>query len=455
MAIPTNISINPVDFIAQKRDGQILSDDSIEAFINAYTNDLIPDYQMSAFLMAAYLNGLDNQETLALTRAMLHSGVVLDLGDIPGVKVDKHSTGGVGDKVSLLLAPIVAACGVPVPMISGRGLAHSGGTLDKLESIPGFQVDLGISGYKTQLAELDVVMIGQTLEIAPADRKIYALRDVTATIENVSFIVPSILSKKIAAGVDALVLDVKCGRGAFMQSEENARELAERLVTVSEQFGKPTVAWMTDMDQPLGYAVGNWPEMEESIRCLKGHWVEDLMTLTLTLAGEMLCLGGKAKNAEIGYELAKEAVLNGEAFDKLVQMVAAQGGNTDVLHDPGLYTKPAREIEVFAPDNAAGFVQQIDALEIGKLALELGAGRLQKEDDVDPQAGLLLAKKSGDSVQAGELLATLYTNRDLEDQFLSKRLLESFTFGSAQPDKKPLLIDRFTISGWDSMKSEG
>ena len=455
MPFQSDKSLNPVDLIAKKRDGFALSDASIEAFIDAYTNDLIPDYQMSAFLMAAYLKGLNNTETLALTRAMLHSGEVLDLGEIPGIKVDKHSTGGVGDKISLLLAPIVAACGVPVPMISGRGLGHSGGALDKLESIPGFNVGMDVKAYRSQLERLGVVMIGQTAEIAPADRKIYALRDVTATIDNVSFIVPSILSKKIAAGVDALVLDVKCGRGAFMETPERARELAERLVSVSEAFGKPTVAWMTAMDEPLGYAIGNWPEMAESIRCLKGAWIDDVMELTLTLAGEMLCLGGKAKDAASGYQQARQVVADGGAFEKLLEMVEAQGGDTGMVKNPDAYPKPGKVIEVLASDKESGYVTHIDALAMGKLALVLGAGRLQKEDGVDPQAGLVLAVKRRDQVHAGDLIATLYTNRDLDEGEISQQLLSTFEFDASKPAKKPLLIDRYTQSGWDSMKSDG
>ncbi len=440
---------NPVDLIVAKRDGKSLSATAIQLLVDAYTQGTLPDYQMSAFLMAAYLNGLDDQETTALTEVMLHSGDVVDLSDISGIKVDKHSTGGVGDKVSLLLAPIVAACGVSVPMISGRGLGHSGGTLDKLESIPGFRVDLSIAEYKAQLERIGVVMIGQTAEIAPADRKIYALRDVTATIDNISFIAPSIMSKKIAAGIDALVLDVKCGRGAFMRSPEKARKLAEKLVAIGEQFGKPTVAWMTAMDQPLGYAVGNWPEVAESIRCLKGEWIDDLMLVTLTLAGEMLHLGNVAENPREGYKIAKKSVDDGKAFARLIQMVEAQGGATKVIADPEEYVAPAFNLPVYAGASSEGYTASIDALEIGKIAVDLGAGRIRKEDDVDPSAGLLLDKKVGDYVHPGELLATLYSSSPIDEAAFDARMQAAYSYVEEKPALPAVLLGRYTRDGWE------
>ncbi len=443
------MTFNPVDLIARKRDGKELSAASIHALIEAYTSDALPDYQMSAFLMAAFLNGLTKEETAALTRAMLYSGEVLDLSSIPDIKVDKHSTGGVGDKVSLLLAPIVAACGVPVPMISGRGLGHSGGTLDKLESIPGFRVNLGVSEYRAQLEQIGLVMIGQTAEIAPADRKIYALRDVTATIENVSFIAPSIMSKKIAAGIDALVLDVKCGIGAFMKSPAMARLLAEQLVAIGEEFGKPTVAWMTAMNQPLGYAVGNWPEVDESIRCLQGEWIEDLMVVTLTLAGEMLILGGKAGTPEDGYRLAHEAVNSGKALRKLVQLVEAQGGDTSVIEHPDRFPGPPHVLEIRAPEHAQGYIAGVDALAIGKIAVSLGAGRYKKEDEVDSSAGMVLSRKTGDSVQPDDVLATLYSSRAMDKDALIKQIKAAFTYVATRPDPEPLLMGRYTKQGWE------
>ncbi|MDX1530802.1 MAG: thymidine phosphorylase, partial [Rhodothermales bacterium] len=307
--------MNALDLIRRKRDGETLRPGEIDALVQAYTAGAVPDYQMSAFLMAALLRGMDEREAFALTEAMLHSGEVLDLSDVPGAKVDKHSTGGVGDKVSLVLAPVVAACGVPVPMISGRGLGHTGGTLDKLEAIPGFRTDLSTAAYRRQLGRLGLVMIGQTDEIAPADRKLYALRDVTGTVESIPFIAASIMSKKLAEGIDALVLDVKSGRGAFMKAEADARRLAETLVGIGERFGKKTVAHLTAMDVPLGRAVGNWPETAEATRCLQEADVPDLMTVVYALAGEMLHLGGVAETPAAGRAAAREAVASGAAFE--------------------------------------------------------------------------------------------------------------------------------------------
>ncbi len=441
------MEFDPVALIARKRDGQQLASGEIKRLIDAYTTGALPDYQMSAFLMAAFLNGLDAAETQALTHAMLYSGAVIDLSAIPGTKVDKHSTGGVGDKVSLILAPVVAACGVPVPMISGRGLRHSGGTLDKLESIPGFNVQLDIAAYKAQLEKLGLVMIGQTAEIAPADRKMYALRDVTATVANRSFIAPSIMSKKIAAGIDGLVLDVKFGAGAFMKTPADARPLAELLVQIGEEFGKPTVAWLTNMDQPLGYAVGNWPEMAESIACLRGEWIEDLMQLTLTLAGEMICLGKKANSPEEGYTKAKEAIASGAALEKFLAMVDAQGGDTNVV-ERGTRPHPAHVITVPAPVGMDGYIHTIDALAIGEVALALGAGRLKKEDAVDPLAGLTLAAKQGEQVAEGEPLATLFSNGEVDKKRLIENVQTAFTVGAEARASLPLLYERYTMNGW-------
>lgn len=442
------MEFDPVALIAQKRDGHQIEAGAIKQLIDAYTSGALPDYQMSAFLMAAFLKGMDAAEIQALTHAMLYSGRVVDLSEIPGIKVDKHSTGGVGDKVSLILAPVVAACGVPVPMISGRGLRHSGGTLDKLESIPGFDVQMDMAAYKAQLGRLGVVMIGQTAEIAPADRKIYALRDVTATVANRAFIAPSIMSKKIAAGIDGLVLDVKCGAGAFMKTPAEARALAELLVQIGEEFGKPTVAWLTNMDQPLGYAVGNWPEMVESIACLRGQWIDDLMQLTLTLAGEMIYLGQQANSPEDGYKRAKAAIDDGSAFDKFLAMVEAQGGDVAVA-STGSRENPKHVIEVKAPAGMAGYVQQIDALAIGEVAVALGAGRLKKEDLVDPLAGLILAHKQDALVDQGTLLATLYTNQDIEIAPLTKKVQAAFTVADTTAAPTILLKDRYTVAnGW-------
>ena len=442
--------MNPVDLIVAKRNGETLTSGQIQWLIEAYTRDEIPDYQMSALLMAAFLRGMTPEETTALTKCMLHSGVVLDLSDIPGIKVDKHSTGGVGDKVSILLAPLVAACGVPVPMISGRGLGHSGGTLDKLESIPGFRVDLDIAAYRRQLTALDVVMIGQTEEIAPADRRLYALRDVTGTVEFVPFIAPSIMSKKLAEGIDALVLDVKCGRGAFMKTETEARLLAQTLVGIGEQFGKPTVAWMTRMDQPLGNAVGNWPEVEECIQCMHGGVVEDLLEVTLTLAGEMLNLGGIAHTPKEGLEMAEQALASGAALQKMMELVAAQGGDPTVVENPASRSGPRHKMTVYASSVDSGYVTELDALAIGKAAVALGAGRLRKEDDVDPTAGILLAVKEGDAIQPGDPLATLMTSREMDLDTIAQAVRAAYSISTDPLVSDSILMDRFTAKGWQN-----
>ncbi len=440
--------MHAVDYIRAKRDGRHLNDAQWHDLIDRYTRGDIPDYQMAAFLMAAFLNGMSDAEMVALTHAMLHSGLVLDLSDLPGRKVDKHSTGGVGDKVSIPLAPIVAACGVPVPMISGRGLGHTGGTLDKLESIPGFSTSLSIAEYRKQLAEIGLVMIGQTDDIAPADRKLYALRDVTSTVEFVPFIAASILSKKLAEGIDALVLDVKFGSGAFMQAEKDARFLAQTLVGVSERFGKPAVALLTDMDQPLGRAVGNWPEVAESIALLRGEAPEDLMEVTVALAAEMIVAGGKAASLLEGTAKAQEAIHSGAAWERFRAMVRAQGGDVAVVDDPNGRPSEAITADVHAPADATGYVSRIDALGVGRAMISLGAGRRTKEDAVDPLAGCLLIKRQGDVVAPGDVLArvTASTEERMEEAMAS--LAAAWTYGAhpSRPDAR--IVDRFADGIW-------
>jgi len=440
--------MHAVDYIRAKRDGRHLNDAQWHDLIDRYTRGDIPDYQMAAFLMAAFLNDMSDAEMVALTHAMLHSGLVLDLSDLPGRKVDKHSTGGVGDKVSIPLAPIVAACGVPVPMISGRGLGHTGGTLDKLESIPGFSTSLSIAEYRKQLAEIGLVMIGQTDDIAPADRKLYALRDVTSTVEFVPFIAASILSKKLAEGIDALVLDVKFGSGAFMQAEKDARFLAQTLVGVSERFGKPAVALLTDMDQPLGRAVGNWPEVAESIALLRGEAPEDLMEVTMALAAEMIVAGGKAASLLEGTAKAQEAIHSGAAWERFRAMVRAQGGDVAVVDDPNGRTSEAITADVHAPADATGYVSRIDALGVGRAMISLGAGRRTKEDAVDPLAGCLLIKRQGDVVAPGDVLArvTASTEERMEEAMAS--LAAAWTYGAhpSRPDAR--IVDRFADGVW-------
>ena len=440
--------LNPIKLITAKRDGKTLSHGELVALVDAYTRGDVPDYQMSAFLMAAFLRGMDETETTALTECMLHSGEVLDLSAIDGAKVDKHSTGGVGDKISIVLAPIVGACGVRVPMISGRGLSHTGGTLDKLESIPGFRTDLSVAELKKQLADLGVVMLGQTLEIAPADRLLYALRDVTATVDFIPFISASIMSKKLAEGLDGLVLDVKTGRGAFMKTEEDARSLAEMLVAIGERFGTPTVAWLTAMDIPLGRAIGNWLEVEESIRCLQGRGEPDIMDLTLQLSGEMICLAGGADSAQEGREQAKEALTSGRAFEKFVQMAEAQGGDASVLRDPRQRRRDAPETRVYAGEYARGFVSDIDALALGTTATAMGVGRIVKEDDVDAEAGILLRKKPGEAISPGAMLASFFTRKRDMVQSCAASIAGAYQFADTPPAPRPILLDRLTRHGW-------
>jgi pyrimidine-nucleoside phosphorylase len=440
--------LNVVRLITRKRDGGTLAADDIEALVAAYTAGDVPDYQMAAFLMAAFLRGLSDDETVALTRAMLHSGTVLDLSDVPGLKVDKHSTGGVGDKVSLVLAPIVAACEVPVPMISGRGLGHTGGTLDKLEAIPGFDVGLSIERYREVLGEVGAVLIGQTGEIAPADKLLYALRDVTGTVESIPLIAASILSKKLAEGIDALVLDVKAGRGAFMKDQTRARQLAETLVRVGRGFGTPTVALLTQMDVPLGRAIGNGPETAEAVRILKGETpaggpCDDVVEVTLALAGEMLHLGGAAETPEAGRGLAAAALRDGWSYGALQEIVEAQGGDVDALDDPdSLMGDPVATVTA----QESGFVTDIDPLALGYAAVDLGAGRAKKEDDVDPKAGFVLFKKPGEPVEQGERLAQIYTSDPGRAD--PEAVRAAFTLGDAPPAPRSLLLDRFDGEGW-------
>ena len=444
-------TFNPVTLIRKKRDGFALQETEIKNLIDAYTSDALPDYQMSAFLMASFLNGLNDNEAAALTKSMLHSGIVLDLSDIPGVKVDKHSTGGVGDKLSLILAPIVASCGVPVPMISGRGLGHTGGTLDKLESIPGFTVDITLDRYKEILKAENMVLAGQTEEIAPADKRLYSLRDVTATVESIPLIAGSIMSKKLAEGIDALVLDVKFGSGAFMKKKEDALRLAETLVGIGEQFGKETIAYLTNMEQPLGYAVGNWLEVKESIDGLRGEGPADVMQITHLLAGTMIYLGKKASTVEEGIEKSKDAVADGSAFAKWVDIVRAHNGDTTVIEDPTRYP-PASTIELVKAKRS-GYITEMDAFAMGMISLELGAGRRTKEDDVDPSAGLVLHKKVGDSIEENETLATLHTNNETIISECKDDMLKAITLSDNQPALHKQITHRVDRNGIHDYKS--
>lgn len=438
-------SFNAVSLIRKKRDGEILSEEEISFLIDRYTKDQLPDYQMSAFLMAAFLNDLNGGEAAALTQAMLHSGSVLDLSDIPGKKVDKHSTGGVGDKLSLILAPIVASYDVPVPMISGRGLGHTGGTLDKMEAIPGFTVDISLDRYRKILSDCKMVMAGQTEDIAPADKRLYALRDVTATVESIPLIASSIMSKKLAEGIDALVLDVKFGSGAFMKTQEDAQELAEALVSIGEEFGKETVAYLTNMNQPLGYKIGNWLEVEEAMDSLQGNGPEDVMEVTHMLAGTMIMLGGKAETVEGGIQKSKEAVANGQAFDTWLKLTEAQGGDTEVLRNPRKYKGAEHEFAVEAKET--GYLTEMDAYKIGIASLELGAGRKKKDDDVDPAAGVELKRKIGAEIKKGETLAVGFTNNRESIEIAVDLLADAFSIQQESVDALPMITHRVDSEG--------
>jgi len=397
-----------IDLIRKKRDGGELSCDEIEALVQGYTRGDVPDYQASAWLMAAFLRGLNRAETASLTEAMLHSGEVLDLSDFPAAKVDKHSTGGVGDKTSLVLAPLAAAGGLIVPMISGRGLGHTGGTLDKLESIPGFNVNLSIARFREVLKACGCCMIGQTAEIAPADKKLYALRDVTGTVESPFLICASIMSKKLAEGIDGLVLDVKTGSGAFMKTEEESVFLAELLVETGERMGKKMVALITDMDQPLGFAVGNSLEVKEVLQTLRGEGPEDLRELCKELAAWMFLVGGRSANLADAKELAQELIQSGKALAKFRQMVELQGGDPETIDNPSLLPKAKHSLEILSP--RAGYITAVDSEAIGRACVMLGGGREKKEDSIDPAVGILIHAKISDRVAHGQPLCTIHYN---------------------------------------------
>ena len=429
--------MNTVELIRKKRNGGELTPDELRWLITAYTQDTLPDYQMSALLMAVYFRGMTDRETSTFTDLMLHSGQVIDLSAIPGVKVDKHSTGGVGDKVSLILAPMVAACGVPVPMISGRGLGHTGGTLDKLESIPGFRTSLSVDEYKRVIAEVGMVLMGQTEDVAPADRRMYALRDVTGTVESIPLIAGSIMSKKLAEGIDALVLDVKTGDGAFMQSDADAEALAGALVRIGTNAGKTTVAFLTSMDQPLGMTIGNWVEVVESVECLRGKKVPDLMEVTLVLGGAMVMLGGKAKTIEEGMHLCQSAVWSGRAYEKFLEGVRRQGGATDVLEETSRYPAPRFVQEILS--TADSVVTKFETRRIGVLAAELGAGRLRSDDIIDPRAGVVLMKKLGDRVLRGEPIARVMGDREESLQSVAGEIGRCIHCGPPQAAPPPTI----------------
>jgi pyrimidine-nucleoside phosphorylase len=427
----------PQHIIAKKRDGHALTRDEIASFVRGATDGSWADYQLSALLMAIVWRGMSPEETAHYTEAMMRSGVVADLGAVRGIKVDKHSTGGVGDKVSIPLAPMVVACGVPVPMISGRGLGHSGGTLDKLESIPGFRTDLSLDAYCAQVAKLGCALIGQTRDLAPADKKLYALRDVTATVECIPLICGSILSKKLAEGIDALVLDVKFGRGAFMKTKEQARELATTLVRVGQAGGKNVRAVLTAMEQPLGRAVGNAVEVAESIACLRGEGPADLMEVTFALGAQMLLLGGVAKDESEARAKLENAIASGAARAKLREIVAAQGGDARVVDDPSRLPQARFQEPLAAP--RAGVVQDVDAMGVALAALRLGAGRAKAEDKIDPAVGVTALVKTGERIAAGAPLCVVHASDRQTLAEAKEMLARAIVVGDAAPRTVPLI----------------
>jgi pyrimidine-nucleoside phosphorylase len=430
-----------VELIRKKRDSRELTREEIEFIVSGYTSGEFPDYQISAFLMAALIRGLSGAETAALTQAMLHSGQVLDFSDLPGKKVDKHSTGGVGDKTSLVISPVVAAAGgVSVPMISGRGLGHTGGTLDKLESIPGFNVNLTLAQFRDVLAKIGCAMIGQTAEVAPADKKLYSLRDVTGTVESPFLICASIMSKKLAEGVDGLVLDVKTGSGAFMKSEADAVYLAELMVDTGERMGKKMVALITDMDQPLGNAIGNALEVEECIEMMRGKGAEDLRVLTLELCSWMFYLGERTRTVLEGYHLAEEMITSGKALNKFRELIEIQGGDPQVIDYPSRLPHAMHRVTVHA--KAEGFVTAMDCERIGIAGVMLGGGRQKKEDSVDPAVGIVLNRKVGQYVQKNDTLCFVHYNSDANLDEVLGLLQSAYVIGPHLPVEPRPLIHR-------------
>jgi pyrimidine-nucleoside phosphorylase len=430
-----------VELIRKKRDRGVLAPDEISWIIRKYTADVIPDYQMSSLLMAILFNGMSSEELSAWTRAMLHSGDVLDLSRIDKPKVDKHSTGGVGDKISIPLAPIVAACGVVVPMMSGRGLGHTGGTFDKLESVPGFDVTVPLSNFEPQLNDLGMVMAGQTEELVPADRRIYALRDVTGTVSSLPLIASSIMSKKLAEDLDGLLLDVKVGKGAWMKTIHDAEELARTMVNLGKEGATQVTAILTNMDQPLGSAVGNANEMVESIEVLQGGGPEDIRDLTLLFATEMLVLSG-VDDLEDARSMAHHAITSGAALDLLTRLTAAQGGDASYIEDPSKFEIARRKHVIEATRD--GWVSECDAYLVGTAAVRLGAGRAVKEDPVDPSVGFMIEAKIGDRVERGQPLATVaYSDESKLDAALPV-VTSAWTISDSQPEPPELVIGRIT-----------
>lgn len=428
-----------VDLIQRKRDGEELTPQEIAALVDGYTRNEIPDYQLSAFLMSVFFSGMSDREVSALTECMIKSGETVDLSSIPGIKVDKHSTGGVGDKTSLISAPLAAAAGVVVPMISGRGLGHTGGTLDKLESIPGFRTDLTIDELKAQLAAHQLAFIGQTAEIAPADGKLYSLRDATATVESIPLIASSIMSKKIAVGLDAVVLDVKVGSGAFMKRQVDARRLAQMMVGIGRRMDKRVQALITDMNQPLGYAVGNALEVMEVSQTLQNAGPTDLTRISLELAARMIFLAKITATLDEARELAQQKLLDGSGYKKFKDVIQAQGGNPQVLDRFELLPNATGVREISSP--RAGYISAIDAEGIGKASALIGAGRNTKEDTIDPAVGVILEVKVGQKVEGGAVLCRLYYTGEEQVEEASQQIEDAFRISASAPEERELILE--------------
>lgn len=428
-----------LDLIQRKRDGEELSSEEISFLIEGYTQNGIPDYQMAAFLMAVFFAGMTDREVSTLTDIMIASGERVDLSDIPGLKVDKHSTGGVGDKTSLIAAPIAAAAGVMVPMISGRGLGHTGGTLDKLEAIPGFRTNLTIDEFKAQVAKLGLAFIGQTPQVAPADGKLYSLRDATATVESIPLIASSIMSKKVAVGLDALVLDVKVGSGAFMKKQVDARRLAQMMVGIGRRLDKRVTALITDMSQPLGYAVGNALEVMEVSQTLQNAGPTDLTRLSLELAARMIFLSKIAKTIEEARELAQKKLLDGGGYHKFKQVIQAQGGNPQVLDRFELLPNATGVREISSP--RGGYISAIDALYIGQASTMIGAGRDTKEDTIDLAVGVILEVKVGQKVEPGGVLCRIYHTKEDRLEEAAEMIEDAFRISASQPEERDIILE--------------
>lgn len=430
-----------VDLIAKKRDGQIFTKEEIHWIVSAYTEGVIPDYQVSALLMAIYFKGMNFDETYYLTDAMAHSGDIVNLDAIDGIKVDKHSTGGVGDKVTLVLAPLAAHLGLKVAKMSGRGLGHTGGTIDKLEAIPGFNTEISESEFIQQVDEIGVAVVGQTGNLTPADKKLYALRDVTATVESIPLIAASIMSKKIAAGSDIICLDVKVGSGAFMKTLDKARELSKTMIEIGKRAGRHVIVFLTDMDQPLGYNIGNALEVSEAVDTLKGHGPADLAEVTATIVGYMLFYSEKVLSVDEGIKMAKDALASGAAIPTMKAMLLSQGGDARIVDDASVMPTAKYIYDVVAQEN--GVISAIDAFKLGHLGMELGAGRATKEDQIDYGVGLATFVKVGDSVLKGDVIGRIYANSE-NQELHTKLFLDAFTMSQNNEAKIPLIFEIIT-----------